>query len=375
MLNIPSIFQNVRKEFDPSQPRDEYGKWIKSLGASVGGAMVRKRPVKVREAINARPGERVTPGGSASSLFNESADPRVETQSGRAEIEDEILFATLSKADHAEFLREMAAVDADIAAGKSTHMVHAGATKDSFSAERTKVHDEILVEFFKGAANAIPPVGVAPTALVLGGRGGSGKSGARSDSRPVSLHLYDPAKTLVIDADHFKERLAERDKVKGWESKAAIYHEESGHLFDMAARRAKAAGYNVVLDATMKSYDPALDRITSFSKAGYSVQGAFVHLPPQLAAQRAVERWRGKGPGQRGRLVPPSAILSGFNNEKNFEQLSTHFEKWSVFNNEVARDKPAIKVAEYDSATGKGVRAKPVTTRLPRISVRKAPLG
>lgn len=91
-------------------------------------------------------------------------------------------------------------------------------------------------------------------------------------------------------------------------------------------------GLNIIHDVTLKG-SSALKNVAEFKDAGYRVEGNYMFLPRQEAASRAVSRFLGKGPGARGRLVPPEVILSNVNNEKNFDALKPYFDKWSAYDN------------------------------------------
>src|SRR5262249_18534158 len=111
-----------------------------------------------------------------------------------------------------------------------------------YIAERAKLHEQIRDELF--SAEKIQKAKPAPdepkTMIMLGGRGGSGKSWITKEG---------PAKGfngIVVDADYFKSKLPE---YQGWN--AGQLHEESDRLVSMAQDMAMELGLNIVHDATM----------------------------------------------------------------------------------------------------------------------------
>ena len=104
----------------------------------------------------------------------------------------------------------------------------------TWTQERSKLHHKLLSEIFtpEALARAKPEAGQKPVMVMLGGRGGSGKSWLTGPDGPV-----DTSKMILIDADHFKQALPEYE---GWN--AASLHEESSYLVDTAAQIAKAQG-------------------------------------------------------------------------------------------------------------------------------------
>jgi len=72
-------------------------------------------------------------------------------------------------------------------------------------------------------------------------------------------------------------------------------------------------------------------------KRGYRIEGHYMHVPREVVATRAVERYLGKGPTGRKRLVPVDVILDNTNNEKNFDSMKKYFDKWSAWDNQVQK--------------------------------------
>lgn len=179
----------------------------------------------------------------------------------------------------------------------------------------------------------LPKKGGQPVFIILGGRGGSGKSSFNGT-------VYNPPACLVLDADSIKERLPE---YQGWN--AAEVHEESGDLLDDALKATRRMGINVVLDATMKTAKSALKNIEDFKKAGYRIEAHYMFLPRQEAAKRAVGRFLNP---DGGRFVPIDIILKNTTNEDAFEQVKPLVDKWSFRDNNVPRGSKPILISSSD---------------------------
>lgn len=190
-----------------------------------------------------------------------------------------------------------------------------------YTANRQAVQNALLDKTFSEEAirAAIPKAGEQPTLYVLGGRGGSGKSWfSKSPDSP-----FDASKTIVINADDYKEALPE---YKGWN--AAVVHEESSDIAARAHEMASRAGLNVTFDATLKSSGTISRIVDQYEKAGYKIEGYFMHTAPQVSAMRALGRFE-----HVGRFVPPKYILASTGNEKVFDSLIPHFTRYAVYDN------------------------------------------
>jgi predicted ABC-type ATPase len=191
-----------------------------------------------------------------------------------------------------------------------------------YTAERLEVHRRIIEHYLSQAKveAAMPAGGEAPTLVLLGGRGGSGKSWFKGQA-------YDPDRCIVLDADDVKSLLPEYE---GWN--AAQVYEESGDILDALLDYCRSLRLNVVVDATMKTLDGALTRVETFKAAGYRVEGHYMHLPRHVAARRAVDRFC---MAPRGRYVPVAVILANIRNEANFDVLRPYLDAWSFWDNDV----------------------------------------
>lgn len=204
--------------------------------------------------------------------------------------------------------------------------------RETYTPERSALHADILKKFFNEAdvRRATPKAGEKPTMIMLGGRGGSGKSWftnqREGDNSPI-----DQTKFITIDSDHFKGKLPE---YKGWN--AGQLHEESSDILDQAAKIALDMGLNVIFDVTMKSSRSVEERIIQYQGADkdYDVQGFYMHAAPEKAVKQAMMRFkRGVEKDGMGRLVPPEIILSNVDNEANFDKAKKSFSKWAVYHN------------------------------------------
>lgn len=204
----------------------------------------------------------------------------------------------------------------------------------SYTEERQELHAKIFDEILSDEriAAATPAGGEAPTFIILGGRGGSGKSWFEGN-------VYDPEKAIVLDADHIKGLLPEYE---GWN--AAQIHEESGEIFDQLVNMSRALGLNVVLDKTMKTAKSAIADVQAFKDAGYRTEAHYMHLPRQEAAKRAVARFLGK----TQRYVPVEVVLSNTTNEGAFDQVKGIVDNWSFRDNNVKQGEQPILISQSE---------------------------
>lgn len=209
-----------------------------------------------------------------------------------------------------------------------------------WSAERKKLHKEVLRKVLlgfdeetgaltrsnvlrSGKHKAVVPKGEQPTYVVLGGRGGSGKSWLTKKDGPV-----DGKKFMTLDSDAIKGLLPE---YKGWN--AFELHEESSYLFGEITKVAKRLNMNVVHDMTLKSSKSAVERVSQFAKSGYNIEGYYMYLPRHEAASRAVSR----ALGETNRYVPLDVILANTKNEQVFDSLIPSFSRWGMWDNFVPK--------------------------------------
>ena len=216
-----------------------------------------------------------------------------------------------------------------------------------YDPEREKLHAKIISSILspERIAAATPADGEAPTFTVLGGRGGSGKSW-------FAGQVYDPEKTIVLDADHIKGMLPEYE---GWN--AETVHEESGDIFDEITLMAAHMGLNLVHDKTMKTAKTVLKDVNQFKGLGYRIEAHYMHLPRQEAAKRAVSRFLGK----TQRYVPVGVVLSNTSNEASFDEVKKLADKWSFRDNNVPHGSDPILISESAAPENDTGQEKPLT--------------
>jgi predicted ABC-type ATPase len=324
-------FHHIFKRFDPDQPRAP-------AGSDFGGQWVSTASLE---------------GFPASSLVENQT---VYTKDEMKNLEDSYLRSSpLSEAEQELFKSRVEEMNRDLASGNSSKHLNTNEPggRGGYTRERLKIHEDILTNLISNSDFAKPGSGETKQLYILGGKGGSGKSkfGTNEDT---DLKLYDSSKALVIDADMFKAELAKRDGVAVKDStgnwsvghRAAVYHEESGDLFDKAVIAARDKGLNVVMDVTLNSAHH--HRVDLFKKQGYEVTGLYMYLPKEEAAKRAINRAWDNG-SMNGRMVPPAIVLKSSNNEKSFDSLLVKFDKAVVYRNDVPRGTRPRKVWPKDS--------------------------
>jgi len=226
-----------------------------------------------------------------------------------------------------------------------------------YTPERQALHAKILKRFLspEKIKAATPPAGTKPTFIVLGGRGGSGKSAFTDNEEtgePAKLNEFDSKKFLTLDADAIKQLLD--PPYEGWNANQV--HEESSYLFDKIADMAENLGLNIISDATLKS-DKMGPVLKGLQDKGYDIEGHYMFLPRQKAAARACGRYLKSGPDNRGRLVPPAVILGNTKNEENFDKLKGFFKKWSCYDNDQPKGSPPQLIDHSDFASKTEARA------------------
>ncbi len=187
-----------------------------------------------------------------------------------------------------------------------------------YSDERTKIHRKIMQKTFAGKDAAKAKVGEKPQVIMLGGRGGAGKS-------QFEGMVYTKDKYLLLNSDEFKKMLPE---YKGFNANEV--HRESGDLLAMAEKLAVANGYNIVIDATMSGKKSTKEKMEMFKNAGYQIDMYFMHLPCKISTMRGIKRFVSK---PNGRYVPFSVLTDMTECEQNFYDLLPYATNWAFFTN------------------------------------------
>ena len=195
-----------------------------------------------------------------------------------------------------------------------------------------------LADIFNDDAvsRATPEEGEEPTAILLGGRSGSGKSTALKEGGVP----YDSTKFINLNADDIQEN------IPGYNAKlAGFYNGLAQDTVAMAEKYARTNGLNYVYDATLKSTAPALTRMQELKNAGYRVEGYFVHTMPSISTGRVVERFI-----RNGRYVPIHVPLNSFTNETSFDTIKPGLAKYRIYDNNGS--KPVIVESGGTEFTG-----------------------
>jgi len=211
-----------------------------------------------------------------------------------------------------------------------------------YNEDRKKIHKDIIDKYYinEETMNKYKvPDGVRPKVVILGGRGGSGKSKLKGLA-------YDPEKYLILDVDEIKEKLPEYGGRKGKENfglNAWEVHEESSDIAKKIREKAQKNKMNVVLDMTCANLGSTLKKIKEFKDAGYDVDGAFMELTRDLSTERSMER------GIKGRLLPTEQARGMKDNEKVFEEIMPYFNNWAIWDNSGAgkEEKPRLVASTY----------------------------
>lgn len=294
-------------KYSPDQPRDENGRWTDGSGSGATNGTGTK-DVSLAD-VYTKNDHAVTPQDILSKLS--------------PEIQKEIKLATARASTLPQTQNEYS----KIVDGQRI-----------YTPERQALHNQIVDKFTseKAIQKALPAQGEKPTLVILGGRGGSGKSAFTNGK----INEFDASKFVTIDPDAIKSMLPE---YKGWN--AAQVHEESSDIGHTIRAVLLARGANIILDTTLASKS-ALSMIEQAKAHGYNVEGHYMYLSREDAATRAISRYEGNGPSSRGRLVPPDVILSNKTNESNFDSMKPLFDRWSAYDN---TGKAPVKIAGSSS--------------------------
>ena len=200
-----------------------------------------------------------------------------------------------------------------------------------YTQDRLAIHENILDNIFANSDDAKPQYGKQPTFIMLGGRGGSGKTKFGKDG---VAKVYDKHNYIVLNSDEIKKQLPE---YKGFNSFEV--HEESWDILNRAFKLAIEKGVNVVLDGTLSDFTSNENILKQFSAAGYDLQMYFMYLGRRKAAERAMLRF-----DYNDRYVPLDVLLNMKENEHNFDELKKYASKWAFYSNDVELGKEPVLV-------------------------------
>ena len=323
-------FRYIGRDAGPiDESRDPLGKWTAGGGGAAAShaPAVRSLPVGAHEKLS-----------ELAASITKQTSPRPATD----------LYENTQKAhksSSAEQIIKQAGYQSSlkirIANSRISHSVATDATVDQggfkqkdgiYTPAREALHEKIIKEFLTPAAiaAATPAPGEKPTAVFLGGRGGSGKSWLTGNGKVV-----DKSKFIIVDPDEIKQKLP---GYQGWN--AGLFHEESSDVASRITNYCNKLGLNVIYDATMRTQSSLEKKVNNLIAQGYKVEGYYMYASPETAAKRAIKRFE-----ESGRYVPPEYILSSTTNEQTFDAVKDKFSKWAVFDNDAPEFIPK-KVAE-----------------------------
>ncbi len=121
-------------------------------------------------------------------------------------------------------------------------------------------------------------------------------------------------KSLIIDSDMAKVLIPEYDHGKG----ANIVHEESSQISKALLEKAIGEDYNIVLPIVGNNIDNLRLLRDSLINLGYELHLHLMELEPEIAAQRAIERFE-----TDGRFIDPDYIINkvGWSPSENYEMM------------------------------------------------------
>ena len=317
--------------------KDVRDHWRTAFGSKTEGSEPGKEPggAAAAEPGKAAAAEAVEPA-EAEAIYKRAA----EAQSPAVDLFDQVvgkegiptpeaLLATFPE----DVRAKIAEAEQKIANGKQTIEVYKQ-SDGTYVPDRQKLHGDILKKIFTPGAvvAARPKPGQKPSAVLAGGRGGSGKSWLWSKDGPVKKDNY-----IYINSDDIKEMLPEYE---GWN--AGLLHEEASDIVHRINEIARRLGLNVIQDATLKTEKSARKLHDQYVEDGYDVSGYYVFASPKTAATRAVERFV-----KTGRFVPPAYTLGSLTNEVTFDSLKGDMVKWAVYSSNEGF--PTKLVAESES--------------------------
>ncbi len=166
---------------------------------------------------------------------------------------------------------------------------------------------------------------------------GAGKSSVMVN--PLSLEH----KSLIIDADMAKAMLPEYDEGKG----ASLVHEESSVISKVVLSMALEKDYNVVLSIVGSNIEKLRTIRDQLTDLGYDINLHLLELEPEIAAQRALDRFY-----IDGRFIDPEYIVNkiGWLPSNNYEKLINEggFKSYEKFSNNVPKGQNPRFISSHD---------------------------
>lgn len=168
---------------------------------------------------------------------------------------------------------------------------------------------------------------------------GSGKSTVMVN--PLSLNH----KALIIDSDMAKEMLPEYDNGKG----ADLVHEESSLISKVVLQMALEKDYNIVMSIVGSNIDKLRIIRDQLGELGYDLHLHLLELEPEIATQRAIDRFYADG-----RFIDPEYILNkiGWSPSINYEILFSEggFKYYEKYSNNVPKGQNPRFISSHDEA-------------------------
>lgn len=197
-----------------------------------------------------------------------------------------------------------------------------------FSKERQKVHQEIIMKFFKDK-NFKKAEGREPIVLMTGGGSGTGKSSMEDKLEGI---LGVKPKTITIDPDEIMtDYLPEYEMCMKQNplTSAFLCHEEASYLAYQIKKMCLANGYDFVWDGTMKSAEKAKKNAKEFKDAGCRVVCRGIFMPPEQSWSSCEFRFI-----KRGRYVPQGVAIKSncsFTENMHDEELLDMFDDVEIY--------------------------------------------
>lgn len=208
--------------------------------------------------------------------------------------------------------------------------------------ERRELHRKIINHLLAEARQKQKPrkPGEKPQIFFLGGGSGSGKSRLRKSGAGDI-----PTDLAALDPDTIKEMIPEYRKwvAEGNPEAAAMVHEESKHIFELATAQAMEDELDFVYDTTGNGdYRKMRKSLERMREKGYSVKAKYVTISTPRALSVNDERYK-----KTGRKVPPHQVMHS--HEKVTENLIRAiadglFDELDLYDNNTPETSPFIPI-------------------------------
>ncbi|MEU9699771.1 zeta toxin family protein [Streptomyces sp. NPDC047981] len=213
-------------------------------------------------------------------------------------------------------LQHRMGIGGDLAMGGAFDTTNRHSMGGIWTPERARIHDA-LIERFKEQCRGKPRDGHA--VLFTGGAPGSGKGRAQRSlpewqSQDSELgdelrrvHGVDLDDYVVLDPDEFKVQLFEHggapelpaalDRLSDGRrlapsEKASLVHRESGHVQNLVETWARAEGYNLLYDQSLRAFDWTANLFADLEREGYDRRVVLsVEVPEEQCLAQNADRW------------------------------------------------------------------------------------